>query len=315
MPLHPDAQKFLDLTAQMPPLDTLSVQQNRADLVEAEALTGDAVEMARVHEMHIRGVPVRVYEPNAAEDPQPCVVYFHGGGWTLGTLDLADTTVREIAAEAGAIAISVDYRLAPEDPFPAAIEDAIAVVTAVLSGGTDLDIDPNRVAVAGTSAGGNISAVVAQELRGHTPQLVHQGLVMPVTDLTARDHPSYRKFDDGYFLRVRDLEWFADQYTTAEQRQLVRVSPALNGDLTGLAPATVIVAECDPLRDQGEEYGLGLARQGNDVSIVRFVGQAHPFIYLGGLIRDAHTARQVLGARLRRSFTSPDETGTCSTTG
>ncbi|MER7607755.1 alpha/beta hydrolase [Nocardioides sp. NPDC127503] len=303
MRLHPDAERFLELTAEAPPLDTLTVEQNREDLEKAVELTGDAVPMERVEDAEINGVPVRVYVPFDAAEPQPCVVYFHGGGWTIGTLDLADTTVREIAAEAGAIGISVDYRLAPEHPFPAAIEDALAVVTAVLRGETDFNIDPEKVAVAGDSAGGNISAVVAQELRGHTPALVHQGLIYPVTDLSEMDTASYREFSEGYFLRARDLVWFFDQYISPDQREDVRASPARNGDLTGLPTTTLIVAECDPLRDEGEAYGRALAEQGNEVSTVRFLGQTHPFVYLGGVVNDAHVARRFLGQQLGASFT------------
>lgn len=300
--VHPDAQKFLDATAAAPPLDTLSVQQNRDDLEQAVALTGEPVVMALVEDREIAGVPVRVYVPEDVEVPQPCVVYFHGGGWTTGTLDLADTTVREIAAEAGAVGISVDYRLAPEHPFPAAIDDALNVVRSVLRGESGLAVDPKRVAVAGDSAGGNIAAVLAQQLRDHDPSLAHQGLIYPCTDLANLDSPSYREYGDGYFLRARDLVWFIDQYTTPQQREDVRVSPARNPDLSGLPPATVIVAECDPLRDQGEDYGRALAAQGNQVSVVRFLGQTHPFVYIGGLIEDAHVARQLLGRRLRASF-------------
>lgn len=309
MQINPDTQEFLDATAEAPPLDTLTVEQNRADLEEAVALTGEAVEMARVEDLEISGVRVRVYTPIDSSSPQPCVIYFHGGGWTMGTLDLADTTVREIAAEAGAIGVSVDYRLAPEHPFPAAIEDALAVVITVLQGKTDLNIDPGKVAVAGDSAGGNMSAVVAQQLRGHIPALVHQGLIYPCTDLADMDTPSYRDFGEGYFLRARDLVWFIDQYTRPDQRENVQVSPARNEDLSGLPEATVIVAECDPLRDQGEAYGRALAKQGNSVSTVRFLGQTHPFIYIGGIINDSHTARQLLGRRLKASFTSQSTSG------
>lgn len=293
--VHPEAKKFLDVVADAPPMDTLSVQQIRDNLDQAIPLTGDGIEMVRVEDRKIAGVPVRVYTPNLTDSPQPCVIYFHGGGWTTGTLDIADTIVREISAEAGAIGISVDYRLAPEHPFPAAIDDSLGVVTAVLDGETDLNIDPAKVGVAGDSAGGNIAAVVSQQLRTHSPALVHQGLAYPCTDLSNLDTPSYREYGDGYFLSDRNLTWYIDQYTRPEQREDVRVSPALNSDLTGLPTTTVIVAECDPLRDQGEAYGRALAEQGNQVTTVRFLGQIHPFIQIGGLINDAHVARQFLG--------------------
>ncbi len=178
--VHSGAKKFLDVVAEEPPMDTLSVQQIRDNLDQAIPLTGDGIEMVRVEDRKIAGVPVRVYTPNLTDSPQPCVIYFHGGGWTTGTLDIADTIVREIAAEAGAIGSSVDYRLAPEHPFP-------------------------------------IAAVVSQQLRSHNPALVHQGLA----------------------------------YARPEQREDVRVSPALNSDLTGLPTTTVIVAEMRPIAGSG----------------------------------------------------------------
>lgn len=300
--VHPDAKKFLDVIAEAPPLDTLSVQQIRDSLEQAIPLTGDAIEMARVENREIADVPVRVYTPTQIDIPQACFIYFHGGGWTTGTLDLADTTVREIAAEAGAIGISVDYRLAPEHPFPAAVDDALAVVTAVLKGETGLNLDPARVGVSGESAGANIAAVVSQQLRGHSPALVHQGLIYPCTDLLDLDTPSYREYEDGYFLSGRNLTWYIDQYTRPEQREDVKVSPARNNNLTGLPTTTVIVAECDPLRDQGEDYGRALTEQGNQVTTVRFLGQVHPFVQIGGLINDAHVARQFLGRQLKESL-------------
>lgn len=300
--VHPEAQRLLDAMAATPSLDTLSVQQIRESFGKAVALTGEAVEMTSVQDTEIAGVPVRVYTPAPRDRPQPCVVYFHGGGWTTGTLDLADTTIREIAAEADAIGISVDYRLAPEHPFPAAIEDALAVVSAVLRGETDFDIDAEKVGVVGDSAGGNIAAVVAQQLRAHRPGLVHQGLIYPCTDLAYLDSPSYQEYSEGYFLSARQLGWYIDQYTRGDEREDVRVSPARNSDLTHVPPATVIVAECDPLRDQGEAYGRAMAQQGNQVSTVRFLGQPHLFLQAGALISDAHVARQLLGRQLRASF-------------
>ncbi|QVQ53413.1 alpha/beta hydrolase [Spiractinospora alimapuensis] len=302
--VHPEAQRLLDAIAATPPLDTLSVRQIRENFEKAASLTGDAVGMLSVEDTKIAGVPVRVYTPGLKNHPQPCVVYFHGGGWTTGTLDLAESTIREIAAEAGAIGISVDYRLAPEHPFPATIDDAIAVVSAVLSGETDLDIDIEKVGVVGDSAGGNIAAVVAQQMRGHRPGLVHQGLIYPCTDLSNLHSPSYQEYGEGYFLSARNLNWYIDQYTQPEEREDVRASPALNSDLTNLPPATIITAECDPLRDQGEAYGRALGQQGNKVSTVRFLGQPHLFLQAGALINDAHTARRLLGRQLKSSFQS-----------
>lgn len=300
--VHPDAQKFLDAAARAAPSGSFTPQQIRESLAQAVPLTGPARDVVGVVDRKIAGIPVRVYTPTHHDGLQPGFIYLHGGGWTTGTLDLADTTVREIAAESGAIGVSVDYRLAPEHPFPAALDDSLAVATALLNGESGLMIDSAKVAVVGESAGGNIAAVVAQQLRGHSPELVHQGLIYPCTDLWDLDRPSIREYAEGYFLTAENLRWYIDQYTQPDQREDARVSPARNTDLTGLPATTVIVAECDPLRDQGEEYGRALTHQGNQVTTVRFAGQVHPFVQMGGIIDDAHVARQFLGRRLRASF-------------
>lgn len=302
MPVHPDAQKYLDLTAGAVPLDTQSAEQNRADQVESLPLRGEAVEMHSVRDTEIGGVPVRVYVPFESDGPLPCVIYFHGGGWVIGNRDMVDTTVREIAAEAGAIGVNVEYRLAPEHPFPAAIDDATAVVTAILDGDSGLDIAADKVAVAGDSAGGNISAVIAQQLRGRTPALAHQVLIYPVTDVATADTGSYAEFAEGHFLTARDMAYFIDQYAGDADRNDPRLSPIRSGELGGLPPATVVIAECDPLADDGRAYARALLAAGNRVSTVEFMGQVHPFVSLGGIIDDAHVARQLIGRRLKAAF-------------
>lgn len=304
MTVHPDAQRFLDLTAGAPPLDTQSAEQNRADLVQALPLTGEPEEMHEIRDITIAGVPVRIYIPCASDEPLPCVVFFHGGGWVIGDLELADTTVRAIAAESGAVGISVDYRLAPEHPFPAALDDAAAVLAAVLAGEPDLGIDTARVAVAGDSAGGNIAAVMAQTFCDHQPGLVHQVLIYPVTDLAGMDTGTYGTYAEGHFLTARDMAYFADQYAGGADRTDPRLSPLRNPDLGGLAPATMIIAECDPLADEGRAYGRALQSAGNQVSLIEFAGQVHPFAYMGGLIGDANVARRLIGRELKVAFGS-----------
>lgn len=302
MSVHPDARKFLNLTADAPPLDTQTAEQNRADLAQAIPLTGEPIAMHEVRDTEIAGVPVRVYVPFESEDPLPCVVFFHGGGWVMGGPDIADTTVRAIAAESGAIAVSVDYRLAPEHPFPAAIDDAAAVVTAILDGKSDLNINREKVAAAGDSAGGNITAVTAQQLRNHSPALVHQVLIYPATDLAGMDTESYTTYAEDHYLTARDMAYFADQYTGDADRTDPRISPLRNKDLTGLAPATVVVAECDPLADDGHAYGRAMREAGNQVSTLQFGGQVHPFVYLGGVNEDANVARRIIGSQLKTAF-------------
>lgn len=302
MSVHPDAQKFLDITAGAPPLDTQTAEQNRVDLAQAIPLTGEAVAMHEVRDTEIAGVPVRVYVPIESDEPLPCLVYFHGGGWVMGDPDLADTTVRMIAAEAGAVAVSVDYRLAPEHPFPAAIDDATAVVTAILDGESGLDIDRGKVAVGGDSAGGNITAVIAQQLRDHNPALVHQVLIYPVTDPAGMDTATYEIYGEGHYLTARDMAYFTDQYTGDTDRTDPRISPLRNEDLSGLAPATIVVAECDPLAAESHAYGRAMWQAGNQVSIIQFAGQVHPFVYLGGVIGDSNVARRHIGRQLKAAF-------------
>jgi acetyl esterase len=303
VPLHPDARKFLDIVKDAPPLDTQTAEQNRADLNNALPLTGEKAEWASVQDLEIAGVRTRVYIRSKSDQPMPAVLYFHGGGWVIGDLEIADTTARALAFHSEALVISVDYRRAPEAPFPAAQEDALAVTKAVLNGDSGLDIDVERVAVAGDSAGGNLAAVTAQQLRGHSPALVHQALIYPATDLKDYDTPSRREFGPGgYFLTSRDLDYFYGTYAGGHDRGDVRLSPARNPDLTNLPSATVITAEYDPLRDEGEAYAHAMAEAGVSVTAVRFIGLVHPFIYLGGVIEGAHTARRLIGAQLRQAF-------------
>ncbi|WP_422758520.1 alpha/beta hydrolase [Paenarthrobacter sp. C1] len=230
------------------------------------------------------------------------MVYFHGGGWVLGDLELADTTARDLAASSGAVLVSVDYRKAPEDIFPAALEDALNVVSAVLDGASGLNVDVRRVAVAGDSAGGNLAAVVAQQLRRHQPRLMHQVLIYPVTDLASADTDSHRDYGDGHFLTSRDLAYFYSTYASDADRTDPRLSPLRNADLNDLPAATVVTAECDPLRDEGEAYALAMADAGTEVTSVRFNGQVHPFFYLGGIIGNALAARRFVGSQLRAAF-------------
>lgn len=303
MQVHPQAQAFLDLLEDAPPLDTQTAEQNRADLENALPLTGPAAEMFSVQDRTIASVPVRVYVPEAPSGVVTgAVVYFHGGGWVLGDLGIADTTARALARHSGATVVSVDYRKAPEHVFPAAADDAEAVTLALLSGESGLPIDPSRVAVAGDSAGGNLAAVTAQQLARHTPPPAHQVLIYPVTDAHVGATESYAAYEHGYFLTRRDMQYFVDTYAAGADLNDVRLSPARNPDLSGLPPATVITGECDPLRDEGEAYARQLRDAGVPTSAVRFSGQVHPFVYMAGLIDDAAVAREFIGARLRAAL-------------
>lgn len=304
--IHPEAQAFLDSTSSAPPLDTRSPVENRAAQAQGSASWGMKRELALVYDTAIRGVQVRVYVPegvqiNSSKAVLPGFVYFHGGGWVLGDLETKDPTVRDIADAAEMICISAHYRRAPEHPFPAALDDCLAVVDGVLSGETGLGIDPTLVAIGGDSAGGNIAAVIAQERR---EQIAHQVLIYPVMDLSTLDTQSHSDFKDGYFLTRRRLEYFYDVYAGDGSRLDVRMSPGLNEDLAGLPPATVVTAECDPLVSEIAAYVDRMLEAGNVVSAVEFKGQVHPFVQMGGIISDALVARRLIGTELRNALRS-----------
>ncbi|MEU8936086.1 alpha/beta hydrolase [Streptomyces sp. NPDC048409] len=307
MPLHPEAQTFLGLVADSPPLDTLSVSQIREGEAQGIPLTGASVPMWSVADTSICDVPVRVFRPYHAL--AAAVVYFHGGGWVTGSVDLADTTARDIAMHSGATVISVGYRKAPEHPFPAAIDDALAVTRSLLDGATDLAVDPRLVAVAGDSSGGNLAAVVAQQLAGHHQPLRYQVLVYPVLDATMSSQ-SYQDFGQGHYLTRRDMQFYVHSYASHVDPRDPRLSPGLNPDVSGVAPATIITAECDPLRDEGESYAAALLSAGVQVNCVRFLGQVHPFLYFPAVMRAAHAARRFIGSELRAAFETGDEEAT-----
>jgi acetyl esterase len=305
MPLHPQAQAFLAMVADAPPLDTCTVEENRAQLAGVVPLTGEPAPLHDVQDTTIAGpagpVRVRVYRPSG-DDGLPAVAYFHGGGWMLCDLETHDTSCRDIARHSGAVVVSVEYRRPPEAPFPAPLEDCLAVTRALLDGSAGLGTDPARVAVAGDSAGGNMAAVVAQEVRGHQPPLAHQVLIYPLTDARVGRTESYAQYSAGYFMTRRDIEYFLGAYAGDTDPTDPRLSPALADDLSGLAPATVVTAEYDPLRDDGASYASALEAAGVPATYRCFDGQIHPFVILGSLIDDAHEARRFIGERLAAAF-------------
>jgi acetyl esterase len=233
-------------------------------------------------------LPARVYRPDL-DGPLPTIVLLHGGGFVIGDLDTHDLTARTLANGCAAVVVSVAYRLAPEHPFPAAPDDAVASVRYVADHFADFGGD-DRVAVAGDSAGGNLSAVAAQELRDEGRPLAGQLLIYPVTDM-AGSYPSHTENAEGYFLDAASMAWFQQQYT-GDRTDLSdpRLSP-LRGDLAGLAPAVVVVAEFDPLRDDGLAYAEALAAAGVPVEVRTFPGLIHGFVDMG---RHSAAAQQAL---------------------
>lgn len=298
MPLHPQAAVFLKLTdADAAPAEPdITVMRAAA---RANPYRGVGPALAEVEDAIVGDVPVRVYRPAPGE--LPAVVYFHGGGWSIGDLDSADPMCRRLAAEAGCVVVSADYRLAPERPFPAAVEDACTVTADVVRRAGHYGIRPDAVAVAGDDAGGNLATVTARLARDDGIPLVHQVLICPNTD-SALDSPSFAEFAEGYSLSAATMAWFLGHYIGRADRSDPRIAPLRAGDLTGLPPATVITAEYDVLRDEGEEYARALAAAGVPVQLRRYDGMTHNFVTLPDVFDDAVTARAWVVRRLRQAF-------------
>ncbi len=278
MPLDPLAVQFLEASATIqPPMWQLPAPEARARRV----LPPPGPDVHEVMDMEAAGpdgpIPVRIYWPRESDGPMPALVWYHGGGWTIGSIDGADATCRRLATLADCIVISVDYRLGPEAPFPAAVDDAYAIAVWAVQNAPRMNIDPARVAVGGDSAGGNLSAVVCQLLRDRGgPTLAHQLLVYPATD-AACDTKSYQD-NAPYVLTPEVMGWFYNNYCPPEVDRLQpRVSPLRAESLAGLPSATIVTAEFDPLRDEGMAYADALAAAGVPVQAKCYDGQIHTF--------------------------------------
>lgn len=305
MPLHPQCQAFLkQLDAlNIPPLDQLRLDQVRALSVPVagELAPVDVIEdLCVARQDGSPDVPVRVYRPVADGRLRPGLVFFHGGGWVIGTLDNYDSLCREIAVAGDCVVVSVDYRLAPEHRFPAGVEDACAATVWVLDRAATLGIDAARVLVGGDSAGGNLTAAVSLMLRGRDAgQPAAQVLVYPITS-DRMDSDSYHEFAEGYMLTRRSMQWFWQQYLDDPQQSTdERCSPLRAADLSGLPPALVLTAEFDVLRDEGEAYAARLHEAGVPVSRHRFDGMIHGFLRRTDLYDKAHDAIRLIGDWIR----------------
>jgi acetyl esterase len=229
----------------------------------------------------------RVYTPSDARKPRGALVWFHGGGFVLGSLDSQDGLCRAIASRSCVVVVSVDYRLAPEHPFPAAVEDAVAATRWVLAHASEIGVDATAIAVGGDSAGGNLSAVVAQSLRDDRLRPAFQLLVYPGTDMT-RSFPSHKFFRDGFILTKADVDWFVGHYLPdANTHRDPRASPLFATDLSRLPPAWVITAGFDPLRDEGDAYAEKMRSSGVRVEHIRATSMTHGFIQTAGVVREA----------------------------
>ena len=245
---------------------------------------------------------VRLYASSKATD-LPIVVFFHGGGWVLSSVDGHDPIARRIAALSETLVVSVEYRLAPEHPFPAPHDDCWAATAWLAAHGAEWGGDPTRIAVCGDSAGANLAAGVAIRARDEGVRLALQALIYPCIDDRQDDYPSMGDNAEGYFLTAADMVWFWDHFVPAEFRSDPRAVPARLDDAAGLAPAFVQTAEFDPLRDEGERYAMRLIEAGVPTELVRYPGVVHGFVTRWHAIARAEQAHDDLAAALRAAFT------------
>lgn len=303
MALDPDLAVFIrTVEAQRgKPVSEMTMAEARANM-RALRVDGvrpeDVVQVGTVTDELVDGLPARVYRPEVVDGPVPTVVYFHGGGWFRGDIDTHDQVVRRLVRDTDAVFVSIDYRLAPEHPWPAATHDAVDAVRWVAErlesyGGSDV------LAVAGDSAGGNLAAIATQELRGEVP-IAAQLLIYPATDLLGH-HPSKDEFASGYMLSRAMTDHINTLYFSGADPDPrdPRHSP-LHGDLAGLPPAVVATGECDLLRDEGEAYAAGLAAAGVHVDAVRHDGMIHGFMDQGHVSPAAAAATRDVNRRFAK---------------
>ncbi len=309
MALHPQAQAVCDLVNALPAVAPSNarvdeIRNSFAGLVVMGA--GPVEEVLAIDHRDADGVPVRIYRPSVDPD-LPVVVYFHGGGWTIGSVEQFDPITRQIANATKAIVVSVDYRLAPEHPFPAPLDDCWQALGWVAQNAASFGGDPSRLAVMGDSAGGNLAAVCALLARNAGgPELSRQILVYPVTDCDF-DTASYQQNGEGYLLTADDMRWFFSCYTAAETNAAVdpadwRISPLRAPDLSEVAPAVVLTAEFDPLRDEGRAYAARLEGAGAPVVRMEYDGLIHGFFGLSAAFDASRDALQRISAELALAF-------------
>lgn len=300
MPLHPDAVNAItqvgNLPAHLPPAELRRVYEAQRIGLVADALP---VQSREERDIPSRGgpLPVRIYRPLDQKPSAPLMLFFHGGGWMVGSLHSYDAVAQRLAAKTGCVVVSVGYRLAPEAVFPAAVEDSWDAFTWAADHAAELGADRKKMVVCGDSAGGTLSAVVAQMCAdSESYELALQVLIYPSTDMS-RSWPSYERNGTGNMLTSAALQMFIGQYVPNSADRLdTRASPMRRSDLKGLARALVVSAEFDPLVDENEAYANCLAQAGVPVRYVCFAGMIHPFFTLSRIIRDAEKLEDLIAA-------------------
>jgi acetyl esterase len=302
--LDPQAQALINLMRErgVPATHTLSPAQARRFYLERRSFSQPAApEMASVSALPAP-VPMRMYRPLGSPEamPLPLLVYFHGGGWTIGDLDTHDVLCRQLANASGCAVASVDYRLGPEHRFPAAVDDCLAATRWLHAQADALNVDAQRIGVGGDSAGGNLAAVVALGLRDAGESfLKFQLLIYPAVD-QRYGTPSHQENAQGYLLTADSLAYYRSHYIAEPSQWLDwRASPLLAHSHAGLPPALVVTAGYDPLRDEGRQYADALSAAGTPCQYLCFARQLHGFITMGGLIDEANLAVEVCAAAVR----------------
>ena len=316
--LDPQCQALLDLMRQrgVPPTHTLAPTEARRLYLERRGFTQpEPPAIAGVESLAADDIPLRLYRPlrvlstlsapsalSARATPLPTLVYFHGGGWTIGDLDTHDVLCRQLCAASGCAVVSVDYRLGPEHPFPAAYDDCLAATRHVQAQAGAWGLDAARIAVGGDSAGGNLAAAVAIALRDAGTPVAFQLLIYPATDMRAVA-PSHTTRGQGYMLTADSIAYYRRHYVPdASLWTDPRVSPLLAPDLSGLPPALVITAGYDPLCDEGRQYADALSQAGGRTQYVCFERQLHGFITMGRVLDEARSAVALCAAVLREAL-------------
>jgi acetyl esterase len=309
MALDTDMKALLDqmVAAKVQSFHQMTPQAAREQMAR-RTVGGEPVPVASVEDRKIPGpngeIPIRIYTPEGT-GPFGALVYFHGGGWVVGNIEMTDQPCRMITKAAGCVTVSVDYRLAPEYKFPAGAEDCYAATKWVMENSVALNCDPSRIAVAGTSAGANLAAAVALMARDRsTPKIAYQLLIYPATQREL-DTPSHKQFaTDGYYILSRaDMEWFWGHYLASDADAANPYAcPAQAKTLAGLPPALVLTAEFDPLRDEGEAYAARLREEGVATVLKRYEGVTHGFFGMPSLIEKSRIAIAEASAALRAAI-------------
>ena len=330
MPLNAETTAVLALFASQAtkPFEELGVLRSRRMVDLSTSLQGERVRVASVEDVlaeayegvnvgasraeGIRRIPIRLYQPAARESGgdaplRPLIVYFHGGGWATGNVEVADRPARSLCQGTGAVVASVEYRLAPEAPFPGGLEDCYAAVQWLAGHAEQLGFDSNKIVVFGDSAGGNLAAattLLSRERGGHP--IAHQILLYPaLAPAEGSPYPSYAQNSSGYSLTRASMKWFWEMYLASAADALNPLAaPLLAPDLVGLPSATILTAEFDPLRDEGAAYARRLREVGNDTELVEFTGTIHGFFWMAGHLSQAAAIIGVIADALRRRFTS-----------